>query len=659
MLMSPTVLTANVGLEHRLAQIIAGCIQLKFPIGFLLLTLSLDKTSCRSTMMWGSAELSFSMMMVAAILSQADDTSRGRAFAAGSVAFFFTYMLVFGASMNCVPWVYVPEILPLHARTKGTAIGVSSNWFWNFTVVMIAPILINRLQWKAYLIFMATKLIFVPIIFFLYPETSNLDLQEVDYIFDRGEKANQMAREMQKELTLHGRLADNRYPKKALHSSIYLPTMFAKAVLLIAFVCNVSGTPYVVTNPYDLYSTWSSDDFSATPAPDGHSIKWSFTVKGHNGVPDPGNFAASCHGLQVISDDLNLKGKPEFERCNDTAYEARQYFSGQNTTVEVRRTNYPDLGKEVQISATANYSSTNSKVVVKLAAMTTYHIRDVDNRVEGRLALVTGASGGIGSAIARGLAAEGCDVVLHCNASLHKVEALSKELTSAHPGQLFPCVSADLSSRDETRGLVDKVFQDSSVSAKHKAVSILVANAGLGRRIRDIQNIEEDDWDSVMEVNARSQFVVVKACLPAMRAQSWGRVILVGSIASTGGGINGCHYAATKGALSSMGKNLSTVLAGEGVTVNTILPAMIGFTDMIPTPKETTWTRKTDLEELKETDPGLAIAASVPVRRLGHPQEVSNIAVMLSAYESVGLGATKTKKNIQHRGFAGRHRPNY
>ncbi|KAJ9422967.1 hypothetical protein QL093DRAFT_2113919 [Fusarium oxysporum] len=255
--------------------------------------------------------------------------------------------------------------------------------------------------------------------------------------------------------------------------------------------------------------------------------------------------------------------------------------------------------------------------------MATYHIRDVDNRVEGRLALVTGASGGIGSAIARALAAEGCDVVLHCNASLHKVEALS-------PRSTLPCVSADLSSRDETRGLVDKVFQDSSISAKHKAVSILVANAGLGRRIRDIQNIEEDDWDSVMEVNARSQFVVVKACLPAMRAQSWGRVILVGSIASTGGGINGCHYAATKGALSSMGKNLSTVLAGEGVTVNTILPAMIGFTDMIPTPKETTWTRKTDLEELKETDPGLAIAASVPVRRLGHPQEVANIAVMMA-----------------------------
>ncbi|KAH7482931.1 hypothetical protein IWW34DRAFT_865613 [Fusarium oxysporum f. sp. albedinis] len=137
--------------------------------------------------------------------------------------------------------------------------------------------------------------------------------------------------------------------------------MFAQAFLLIAFVCNVSGTPYVVTDPKDLHSTWSSDDYKATH--DTHSIRWEFTVKGRNGVPDPGNFAASCHGLQVISDDLDLTGKPDFERCNDTAYEARQYFSGEYTTVEVRRTDYPDLGKEVQISATANYTSTNDNIV--------------------------------------------------------------------------------------------------------------------------------------------------------------------------------------------------------------------------------------------------------------------------------------------------------
>ncbi|KAF5611693.1 light induced alcohol dehydrogenase Bli-4 [Fusarium subglutinans] len=186
------VLTANIELEHRLAQIIAGCIQLMFPIDSLLPTLALDKMGRLSTMIWGSAGLSFSVMMVAALLSQVDDISRGRAFAARSVAFFFTYMLVFGASMNCVP----------------------SNWLWNSKVVMITPVLINRLQWKAYLIFMATNLIFVPIIFVLYPETSNLVLEEVDNIFARGENIVQVARDMQKELALYELLADD-YPEKA------------------------------------------------------------------------------------------------------------------------------------------------------------------------------------------------------------------------------------------------------------------------------------------------------------------------------------------------------------------------------------------------------------------------------------------------------------
>jgi 3-oxoacyl-[acyl-carrier protein] reductase len=210
------------------------------------------------------------------------------------------------------------------------------------------------------------------------------------------------------------------------------------------------------------------------------------------------------------------------------------------------------------------------------------------------------------------------------------VEALSKTLQATYPKQKFPCVSADLSSREAARGLYDQVLRHPDVNGSHTTVSVLVANAGIGKRIRDIKDIGEDDWDEVMEVNARSQFVVTQSCVPGMRDQAWGRVILVGSIASKGGGMNGCHYAATKGALSSMGLNLSTTLAGEGVTVNTILPAMIGDTGMIPTPKASTWTSQTDLEALKETDPGLAIAASIPVHRLGAPEEVANVAIMFA-----------------------------
>lgn len=262
--------------------------------------------------------------------------------------------------------------------------------------------------------------------------------------------------------------------------------------------------------------------------------------------------------------------------------------------------------------------------------MTTLHLQTPNNEIRGKLALVTGASGGIGSACARALAGEGCDVVLHYSSSQAKAEAIAKELRRLYPSQLFVCVAADLSDREATRNLVPNILNDERVARKHKTITILVANAGLGKRIRDVQDIEEDDWDQMMEINARSQFVVTKACLTGMRSQGLGRIILIGSIASRGGGINGCHYAATKGALCSMGLNLSTLLAPEGITVNVVLPAMIGATGMIPEPKSNSWMSNTDMEALRATDPGLAIVGSIPVHRLGLPDEVSNAVVMMA-----------------------------
>ncbi|KAF5691668.1 3-oxoacyl-reductase [Fusarium denticulatum] len=260
----------------------------------------------------------------------------------------------------------------------------------------------------------------------------------------------------------------------------------------------------------------------------------------------------------------------------------------------------------------------------------TLRLQTIDNNLKGRLALVTGSSGGIGSAVARSFAAQGCDVGLHYSSSKEKADKLAQELSETYPSQLFVPVHADLSQRESTRALVSSLLSQDAVSSKHKAVSILVANAGLGRRIRDVVEIGEDDWDEMMEVNSRSQFVVTKACLAGMRQQGWGRVILVGSIASRGSGLNGCHYAASKGALTSMGQNLATLLAPEGVTVNIVSPAMIGSTGMIPPPISETWDKGCDLEELKKTDPGLAIAASIPIHRLGSPNEVCEAIIMLA-----------------------------
>lgn len=182
-----SVLEQNVGLDRNLSLILGGVINLMFFVGSLFPTFFLDRYGRRKPMMWGSLGTGISMMMIAILLSfqmsKASNPSLASATSSASIAFFFTYMLAFGATANCIPWVYVPEILPLHARSKGTAVGISANWLWNFFVVMITPTLITNLQWKGYLIFMCLNFSFIPLVYFCYPETSNLTLEEIDWLF--------------------------------------------------------------------------------------------------------------------------------------------------------------------------------------------------------------------------------------------------------------------------------------------------------------------------------------------------------------------------------------------------------------------------------------------------------------------------------------------
>lgn len=174
-----------------------------FMLGSILPSFTLDRMGRRKTMISGCAGLSLCMMMVSILLSRADSPN-GTACSSAAVAFFFCYMLIFGMTVNCVPWVYVPEILPLEARARGTAIGVSSNWLWNFTVVMITPVIINRLQWKAYLIFMTTNALFVPAFWLWFPETSNVRLEGVDYIFASGGDPVKVACQLAIDIKTHG-----------------------------------------------------------------------------------------------------------------------------------------------------------------------------------------------------------------------------------------------------------------------------------------------------------------------------------------------------------------------------------------------------------------------------------------------------------------------
>ena len=159
-----------------------------------------------------------------------------------------------------------------------------------------------------------------------------------------------------------------------------------------------------------------------------------------------------------------------------------------------------------------------------------------------------------------------------------------------------------------------KLFEEIEEAHGH-GPDILISNAGYGKRIPNIVDIPISEWDYTIQVNLRASFILCKYAVPHMQSQHWGRIILMSSIAALGGGINGCHYAASKAGLDGMMRNLAGKLAKDGITVNNVAPAMIGETGMIP-----------NAEYLIGT-PG--DVKNIPVGRLGVPQECANIVTML------------------------------
>jgi 3-oxoacyl-[acyl-carrier protein] reductase len=201
-----------------------------------------------------------------------------------------------------------------------------------------------------------------------------------------------------------------------------------------------------------------------------------------------------------------------------------------------------------------------------------------DGGLAGRVALVTGASGGIGAAIARRLAGAGASVALGY-------------------------------ARDATRQLVDDVEQELG------PVDVLVANAGVGQIRQRIEDVTDSDWDSHVAVNLTAPFVLARRAAPGMAERGFGRILFVSSVAAFTGGIVGPHYAATKAALHGLTHWLASRLAGDGVTVNALAPALIERTGMLPGSSD-------DLR------------SRIPVGRLGTPDEVADLAlaVMRNGY---------------------------
>jgi 3-oxoacyl-[acyl-carrier protein] reductase len=168
----------------------------------------------------------------------------------------------------------------------------------------------------------------------------------------------------------------------------------------------------------------------------------------------------------------------------------------------------------------------------------------VSNDLAGRRALVTGASRGIGRAVARALAAAGVHMAVNYRARAEDAEALRAELSAT--GVRVMAVQADVSRATDVEAMVVRRVHD-----ELGGVDILVNNAGIARPAA-IDRVTEADWDAAMDTNLRSAYLVTQAVLPDMRARQWGRLVFLSSVAAQVGGVVGPHYAASKAGLHGL-----------------------------------------------------------------------------------------------------------
>ena len=219
--------------------------------------------------------------------------------------------------------------------------------------------------------------------------------------------------------------------------------------------------------------------------------------------------------------------------------------------------------------------------------------------LEGKVALVTGASRGIGAAIAVALAEAGAAVAVNYRERADAADALVADLNKA--GGRAVAVAADVSQATAVAGMVD------GITSALGAIDILVNNAGLAI-VRGVDDLTEEDFDKTITVNLKSAFLCTQAVLPAMRAKKWGRIVNITSGAARGAGAIGPHYNASKAGMEGLTRGYAARLVKDGITVNAVAPSLID-TDMMR--------GRSDL------------AARIPLGRLGHPEEVAQAVLMV------------------------------
>ena len=227
----------------------------------------------------------------------------------------------------------------------------------------------------------------------------------------------------------------------------------------------------------------------------------------------------------------------------------------------------------------------------------------------GRVALVTGASRGIGRALALGLAAEGFDLVVNDIARQSAdLDAVAGEIRDLGR-KAFPLL-ADVSRKDEVVRMAGEAL------AQAGQVDAVVNNAGI-LISKPVDDLEECEWDAVLDVNAKGTFLVIQALLPHMKARRYGRIVNIASIGGKHGAPNQAHYSASKAAVMGFTRVLAQEVGPFGITANCICPGII-VTEM----------GRTNLADQANVDRWVAITA---LRRLGQPEDVAGPVCFLAS----------------------------
>lgn len=224
----------------------------------------------------------------------------------------------------------------------------------------------------------------------------------------------------------------------------------------------------------------------------------------------------------------------------------------------------------------------------------------------GRVALVTGASRGIGRAIAIAAGEAGAHVAVHYNTREEDADAVVRQLETVGAEALAH--AADVRSEEAVAGLVERCIE------RWGRLDILVCNAGIWKGAA-VDRMSEAQWDEMIDINLKGMYLVTRFAVPHLKSSAAGAIVNISSTAGQRGEAGHAHYAASKGGMIAWTKSLAPELAADGVRVNCVAPG---------------WVHTEMAAEALARD-GEAIAAGIPLGRAGQPEEIAAVACFLAS----------------------------